>query len=64
MKTPLPKISAPALRALDSIKVYTLEDLSVRTEEEILGLHGFGKNGMKMLSEAMKAAGVEFAKGS
>ena len=61
MPTDLPKISAPARRALDSIQVTSLEDLQNHTEKEIMSLHGMGNNAMGKLKEAMESAGLEFA---
>lgn len=63
MATGLPeKLSQPALRALASIHVVHLEDLSKWTEKQLLALHGFGPSGMKALKVAMAEAGVEFKK--
>ncbi len=58
--TPLPKIAAPAIRALDSIGVKHLEDLADHSEQQILSLHGFGKNGMMILKDAMREHGIQF----
>lgn len=60
MPTDLPKISAPAKRALDSIGVTTLEQLRSHTQREVMDLHGMGKNAMAKLEEAMKVAGLDF----
>ncbi|WP_238999295.1 helix-hairpin-helix domain-containing protein [Macrococcoides bohemicum] len=43
-----PKISKPALRALASINVKTLEDVTKFTEAELLALHGFGPKGIRI----------------
>lgn len=56
----LPKIAAPAMRALASVRVEKVEDLARFTEKEIADLHGMGPNALGKLKEAMKAAGVEF----
>ena len=50
----LPKISAPARRALTAAGVKSLEDLTIFTEKEILQLHGMGPNAMGKLKIAMK----------
>lgn len=59
-QTPLPKISAPAQRALDSIGVTTLEQAAKHTQKELLALHGFGPSGIKALEEALTAQGLTF----
>ena len=56
----LPKIAAPAMRALASVRVMSVEDLARFSEKEIADLHGMGPNALGKLKEAMKAAGVEF----
>ena len=45
----LPKLSAPALRALASVGITRLEQLTTHTESDIKKLHGMGPNGMKKL---------------
>lgn len=59
-KMELPKISKPALRALDSINVKTLEDVAKFTEAELLALHGFGPKGIRILKEVMEEHGLKF----
>lgn len=56
----LPKLSAPAHRALAGAGITCLRDLSKFTEREIASLHGFGPKGMRELKAAMAAAGVAF----
>ncbi len=56
----LPKIAAPAMWALASVRVESVEDLALFSEKEIAELHGMGPNALGKLKEAMKAAGVEF----
>lgn len=58
-KMELPKISKPALRALDSINVKTLEDVAKFTEAELLALHGFGPKGIRILKEVMDNHGLK-----
>ena len=50
----LSKLSAPARRALESLNISTLEELSKRTEKEILQLHGMGKASLPVLREALE----------
>jgi hypothetical protein len=57
----LPKLSAPALRALASVSVTQLEQLTTHTESEIKKLHGMGPSGMKQLREALEQRGLSFA---
>lgn len=56
----LPKISKPALRALDSINVKTLEDVTKYSEAELLALHGFGPKAIRILKEVMEEQGLKF----
>ena len=58
--TPLPKLSAPAQRALASAGVSSLEDVAKFTKIEILGLHGVGKSTILHLEEALRTAGLGF----
>lgn len=58
--TPLPKISAPATRALASIGVTTVEQLADHTEKELLALHGFGPKAVRILAPVMDELGVSF----
>lgn len=59
-KTELPKIGAPATRALASAGISTLEDLSQHTEAEILALHGMGPKALGILRGAMQERGLQF----
>ncbi len=58
--TPLPKLSAPAQRALVSVGIGSLEDVTKFSKEEILGLHGVGKNTILPLENALYEAGLGF----
>lgn len=58
----LPKTSAPAERAMESIGITKLEDLTNFTEKELLNLHGFGPKAMRILKEALKSANLTFKK--
>jgi hypothetical protein len=58
--TPLPKLSAPAQRALASAGVSSLEDVAKFTKIEILGLHGVGMSTILPLEEALRKAGLGF----
>jgi len=58
--TPLPKISAPAIRALATIGVTTVEQLAEHTEQELLALHGFGPKAIRILAPVMAELGIHF----
>ncbi|MHB1139156.1 MAG: helix-hairpin-helix domain-containing protein [Microthrixaceae bacterium] len=54
----LPRIGAPATRALASIEVTRLDELTTRSEAELLDLHGFGPRALRILREALAAEGL------
>jgi hypothetical protein len=56
----LPKISVPALRALDSIGVTRLDQLASYTPQQLLELHGFGPKSITILSAALHEIGLTF----
>ena len=56
----LPKIAAPAQRALQSAGITTLTQLTKTSEAELLQLHGMGKNALEKLREALQAEGLSF----
>lgn len=56
----LPKISAPAQRALRSAGITTLQQLTAITKDELLQLHGMGPNALGKLLEALNANGLSF----
>ncbi len=58
--TDLPKIAAPAQRALQSTGIISLKDLTKVSEKELLQLHGMGPNALGKLREALKATGLSF----
>ena len=60
MTTPLPKVGAPALRALEHEGIRTLEQLAKRSEAEISELHGMGPKALRILSEALREAGLSY----
>lgn len=57
----LPKLSAPALRALASVGIASLSDLTHHTEAELTALHGLGPTGITQLRSALQASGLSFA---
>ncbi len=58
--TDLPKVSAPALQALHTIGVATLEQLARYSENEIAALHGMGPKGVRILKAALAEKGLSF----
>ena len=62
-ETDLPRLSAPALRALASVGVIRLEQLTTFTEADIKKLHGMGPSGIKQLRQALDQRGLAFASG-
>jgi hypothetical protein len=58
----LPKLAAPAQRALASAGIQNLKDLTKFSEAQIKELHGIGPNALKTLRKAIKANGLSFAK--
>jgi hypothetical protein len=56
----LPRTSAPAQRALESIGITTLKQLTDVTEAELLMLHGMGPKAVRILREELKAKGWSF----
>lgn len=56
----LPKLAAPAQRALQSAGISNLTQLTQISEEELMQLHGMGKNALSTLREALKANGLSF----
>jgi hypothetical protein len=53
-------IAAPARRALEGAGIKTLADLSLRSESEILKLHGMGPGSIPKLRKALKSEGYSF----
>ena len=58
--TGLPKLGAPAHRALDAAGIGSLEQLAARTEDEVTALHGIGPNSLVKLREALAAHGLAY----
>jgi hypothetical protein len=58
----LPKLAAPARRALAAAGYRTLEQLSRVREAELGRLHGIGPNALEQLRRALSARGLSFAK--
>ena len=56
----LPKLAAPARRALQSAGITSLRQLTRVSEAELLQLHGMGKNALGTLREALGEKGWSF----
>jgi DNA-directed RNA polymerase alpha subunit len=59
----LPKLAAPAQRALAGAGIQNLKQLSSFSESEIKELHGIGPNALKELQRALKAKGLSLTQG-
>ena len=57
----LPKIGAPATRALKTHGVHSLEQAAVLGEQALQGLHGVGPKAILILREAAEELGIELA---
>lgn len=58
----LPTISRPAERALHSVGVTRLGQLTKFRETEIAALHGMGPKGVRILKAALAEKGLSFRK--
>ena len=56
----LPKLSAPAHRALAAAGVRKLQDLTQFSEKEVGQWHGIGPNALDQLRRSMKEQGLSF----
>ena len=58
--TSLPKLAAPAHRALDAAGIRSLEQLTRYSEDQIRRLHGIGPNALVSLRRALAENGLSF----
>ncbi len=58
-----PQIGAPALRAISSLGITKLSDLTKYSEAELLELHGFGPKALELLKKALKKEDKSFRNG-
>ncbi|MBW8483932.1 DNA-directed RNA polymerase subunit alpha C-terminal domain-containing protein [Actinomadura parmotrematis] len=56
----LPRLAMPARRALADAGYTHLEQLTDVSEEDLLELHGMGRNTMQVLREALAERGLSF----
>jgi predicted Fe-Mo cluster-binding NifX family protein len=61
--TDLPKLAAPARRALTAAGYTRLEQLAEVEESEVMRLHGMGPNAMETLRNALRERGLSFRGG-
>lgn len=59
----LPKLSAPARRALAAAGYVRLEQFTRLTENEVLQLHGMGPKALEQIRRALADKGLAFSKG-
>ena len=59
-QTDLPKLAAPARRALLGAGYSRLEDLTKVKESDVLRLHGMGPNALRTLRKALQERGLSF----
>jgi hypothetical protein len=62
-QTDLPKLAAPARRALLAAGYTRLEQLTEVSEAEVMELHGMGPNALRALRTAMEERGLSFRDG-
>lgn len=56
----LPRLGAPAQRALSAMDIRRLDDLTKFSEAEVKNWHGIGPNAMDKLRRALKEKGISF----
>ncbi len=56
--TDLPKVGAPATRALQGAGHDSLESLAGASQKDLLALHGFGPRAVRIINEALAEAGL------
>lgn len=54
----LPRIGAPATRALAAVGITELRELDGHTRDELLALHGMGPKAMRLIEEALTEHGL------
>jgi len=63
METELPKLAAPARRALAGAGIASLEQLAQMTEVEVRALHGMGPSALRTLKTVLQERGLAFRTG-
>lgn len=59
----LQKLAKPAQRAIRSLGITTIEQLSKYSEKQVIELHGLGKNAMNIIKQTLNDNGLFFRKG-
>jgi hypothetical protein len=59
-ETDLPKLAAPARRALEGAGYTRLEQIAQAKESDVAKLHGMGPNAKNVLRNALKERGLSF----
>ncbi|MBI3174415.1 MAG: DNA-binding protein [Chloroflexi bacterium] len=57
----LPKLAAPAQRALSNAGIHSLAQLTKCSEADVKKLHGIGPNALEALRRALTENGLSFA---
>lgn len=60
-QSPLPKVGAPATRALNAAGIQTLRDVAAWSERDLLALHGVGPRAVAILRTHLAAIGLSLA---
>jgi hypothetical protein len=55
-------LSKPAQRALINAGIFTVQDLSKRTQRQVMALHGMGPTSIPVLKEALMSAALRFTR--
>jgi hypothetical protein len=58
-----PPVGGPALRALATAGIRSLQQLTEWREQDLLELHGMGPRGIRILGDALSARGLTFRGG-
>lgn len=61
LSSDLPRLAAPAQRALAGAGIFNLKQLSRFSEAEIKELHGMGPSALKVLRQSLADNGLSFA---
>ncbi|MBK9739248.1 MAG: hypothetical protein IPO93_07005 [Actinobacteria bacterium] len=59
-RSAIPKIGAPATRALENAGVHRLDELADWSERDLLALHGMGPRAVGILREHLAVLGLSF----
>lgn len=58
---PLPKVGAPATRALAALGVTNLTQVAAYSAEQLMALHGCGPRAVRILQEALQEHGLSLS---